>query len=839
MQSEISYDMQQLHKEALRNSVLNSTLPNSLLGGQPVREVIQRGHYTPLSVCLCNDRRDSASRGDREVFEDVISREFSPGTVGCRVVFHGGVGMGKTTVVEKVIWDWATGTRLQHYTLLLRVPVLELAALEGKAESLQGMLGRIHTQISAESLAFALQRPQSLLLVLDGLEQLQGLLCYPSSSSSLVYDVQQEATGSVLLLSLLHGSALLPGASMLITSREPFEFASLRFFEVVGFSQAQKRMFFQGFFGDVSLSDRFFQQSKQALRVDEQCFRPAFCWTLCNVFNMQLESENAPPETLTHLLSIITRMLLQKQKMHAEETRELVVGLGKLTKPVCSYNDVTSCGLRSFLHHPVLSAFFCINGDVTSPDTTFTFLSPVMQEFLLAASFYLDHSLQILDECSDLYYTFLAGLSNSVQRKPLEDSVDRFDESRMAEFLQWLMGYASTVLSDINAKKHFRVFRILLHARNSSLVKESIRKSQWRLVGYSEMQEPDCEALSYVVSCLGELEDMNLYKGKLTDEQAQKLIPALRLSKSIWLVGCELNSADCVELAKMFSGGSRLRVLNLLWSNLADQGLIHLSSALENCRLQEINMDKCSLTAASMSALSSALENGFSELRILHLSRNSLRDDGMELISQAIQKRRLNTLKVLDCELTGSCCPSLAAALQSENCCLTELDVSMNDLGQSGAMHICQALMAPACTLEKLDLSSCEMTKENFRALGSVLTSGTSRLINLSLGWNNMSDNEAKYMWQALKHKNCKLQHLDMDNFNLTDACVEELCESVAASATLSTLILENNKLTDSAVPHLVKLMLDRPLMTKLNLKYNNFSEDVFDLMDTCPNIVY
>ncbi|XP_067270515.1 NACHT, LRR and PYD domains-containing protein 12 isoform X1 [Pseudorasbora parva] len=893
MQSEISYDMQQLHKEALRNSVLNSTLPNSLLGGQPVREVIQRGHYTPLSVCLCNDRRDSASRGDREVFEDVISREFSPGTVGCRVVFHGGVGMGKTTVVEKVIWDWATGTRLQHYTLLLRVPVLELAALEGKAESLQGMLGRIHTQISAESLAFALQRPQSLLLVLDGLEQLQGLLCYPSSSSSLVYDVQQEATGSVLLLSLLHGSALLPGASMLITSREPFEFASLRFFEVVGFSQAQKRMFFQGFFGDVSLSDRFFQQSKQALRVDEQCFRPAFCWTLCNVFNMQLESENAPPETLTHLLSIITRMLLQKQKMHAEETRELVVGLGKLTKPVCSYNDVTSCGLRSFLHHPVLSAFFCINGDVTSPDTTFTFLSPVMQEFLLAASFYLDHSLQILDECSDLYYTFLAGLSNSVQRKPLEDSVDRFDESRMAEFLQWLMGYASTVLSDINAKKHFRVFRILLHARNSSLVKESIRKSQWRLVGYSEMQEPDCEALSYVVSCLGELEDMNLYKGKLTDEQAQKLIPALRLSKSICLmrsrlnfaavthlatalaegqttsldlsystlendsfrtlchaltrspvqylslVGCELNSADCVELAKMFSGGSRLRVLNLLWSNLADQGLIHLSSALENCRLQEINMDKCSLTAASMSALSSALENGFSELRILHLSRNSLRDDGMELISQAIQKRRLNTLKVLDCELTGSCCPSLAAALQSENCCLTELDVSMNDLGQSGAMHICQALMAPACTLEKLDLSSCEMTKENFRALGSVLTSGTSRLINLSLGWNNMSDNEAKYMWQALKHKNCKLQHLDMDNFNLTDACVEELCESVAASATLSTLILENNKLTDSAVPHLVKLMLDRPLMTKLNLKYNNFSEDVFDLMDTCPNIVY
>ncbi len=32
--------------------------------------------------------------------------------------------------------------------------------------------------------------------------------------------------------------------------------------------------------------------------VYEQCFRPAFCWTLCNVLKAQLESKNAPPETL-------------------------------------------------------------------------------------------------------------------------------------------------------------------------------------------------------------------------------------------------------------------------------------------------------------------------------------------------------------------------------------------------------------------------------------------------------------------------------------------------------------------------------------------------------------
>lgn len=214
-------------------------------------------------------------------------------------------------------------------------------------------------------------------------------------------------------------------------------------------------------------------------------------------------------------------------------------------------------------------------------------------------------------------------------------------------------------------------------------------------------------------------------------------------------------------------------------------------------------------------------------------------DDGMELISQVLQKGHLNTLNVSSCELTGSCCSSLAAALQSENCRLTELDLSVNDLDQSGAMQICEALMTPKCSLEILEMSRCELTKEVFQALGSILMSGVSKLVRLSVGLNDVGDTAAKHIWEALRHKHCKLQHLDLEMLSLTDACVEELCESVAASSTLSTLILKNNRLTDSSVPRLVKLMLDRPLMTELNLQYNDFSEDVFELMDTCQNIVY
>ncbi|XP_058641545.1 ribonuclease inhibitor isoform X2 [Onychostoma macrolepis] len=298
------------------------------------------------------------------------------------------------------------------------------------------------------------------------------------------------------------------------------------------------------------------------------------------------------------------------------------------------------------------------------------------------------------------------------------------------------------------------------------------------------------------------------------------------------LCRCSLTAADCEALAQMLSGGSPLRVLNLSGTYMEDQGLIHLSSALENCRLLEIDLSSCSLTMASMPALSSALRSGFSELRKLNLSRNTVMDDGIELISQVLKKGCLNTLNMSSCELTGSCCSSLAAALQSETCCLTELDLSINDLGQSGAMQICEALKAPTCTREKLEMNRCELTEEVFGALGSILVSAMSKLVSLSVAVNDVGDAGVKHIWEALRHKHCKLQHLDLEMVSLTDACVEELCESVASCSTSSTLILKNNGMTDSSVPRLVKLMQDCPLTTELNLKYNDFSEDVFELMD-------
>ncbi len=51
------------------------------------------------------------------------------------------------------------------------------------------------------------------------------------------------------------------------------------------------------------------------------------------------------------------------------------------------------------------------------------------------------------------------------------------------------------------------------------------------------------------------------------------------------------------------------------------------------------------------------------------------------------------------------------------------------------------------------------LTEEVFGALGSVLMSGVSKLVSLSVAVNDVSDAGAKHIWEALRH--CKLQHLE------------------------------------------------------------------------------
>lgn len=518
----------------MRNGVLKSAQVSSLLSGQSIKDVILNNCYINLSVSIENNAR--LTYGVRETLdlESVILQEFGASTEGGKLLLCGGPGMGKTTTVEQFIWNWASGVHLQQYTFILR---LCLSVLRGPERSLQSMLLSTNTHISAEHLEIIFKTPHTILLVLD---DIQNLLSDSPESSELVCDPHEPAGGTVLVHSLLEGS-LLPGVSLLLTSREAVGPESMRFAHLMGFTSSQSKAYFQRFFNHKDKGEQIFHRCEQAVGVKEICACPGLCWTLCCVCKERLDHRNCVPETLSELYCMITHTLLQEHNVSVETARELIYGLGTLaeqcTSVTCTHTDIITCGLQPFLGSRILSAILRVNADdASSPEATFSFMSPTFKDFLRVASFYLDHNDDdILENPMEIhnYHFFLAGLSDPLQRKLLETSAGLFSSGRLSEFHSWLMSTVAEVLPGTDKMNHWHVLRTLYHTLSPTLVRESVGSCEWRMISYGGMQEADCAALAYVVRCLGELQHLNLYSSSLTEEQAEKLMTVFRLVKTI------------------------------------------------------------------------------------------------------------------------------------------------------------------------------------------------------------------------------------------------------------------------------------------------------------------
>uniref|UniRef100_UPI001EAF14CA stonustoxin subunit beta-like n=1 Tax=Oncorhynchus gorbuscha TaxID=8017 RepID=UPI001EAF14CA len=114
----------------------------------------------------------------------------------------------------------------------------------------------------------------------------------------------------------------------------------------------------------------------------------------------------------------------------------------------------------------------------------------------------------------------------------------------------------------------------------------------------------------------------------------------------------------------------------------------------------------CKLRNTSCKVLASVLSSNPSHLRELELSNNDLKDSGVKLLSAGLGNLhcKLETLRLSGCLVTEEGCASLVSALRSNPSHLRELDLSYNHPGDSGVRLLSAGLEDPHCRLEKLNV---------------------------------------------------------------------------------------------------------------------------------------
>ncbi|KPP59884.1 hypothetical protein Z043_122158, partial [Scleropages formosus] len=354
-----------------------------------------------------------------------------------------------------------------------------------------------------------------------------------------------------------------------------------------------------------------------------------------------------------------------------------------------------------------------------------------------------DQALQSKNGHLDLYLRFLLGLSLDSSQSLLQGLLTQtaqksFDSEKIIEYIK------QKIRENISPERTINLFHCLSELNDNSLVKEvqSYLKSQSVLEKLSPAQ---WSALAFVLLTSEEdLDVFDLKKYSRSDKVLLRLLPVVKASRTALLSSCKLTMRCCEALASVISSKSCcLKELDLNDNDLQDSGVVSL-------------LKSCNLTAKCCEQLASAIKSNTSLIE-LDLSDNDLQDSGVNYISSAVVSvySKLETLRLSSCGVTYEGCDSLAAALCSSN--LRELDLSTNHLGDPGVLSLSAKLVDSTCKLEKLRLNSSNLTGKCCEQLASTISSNSS-LMEVDLSDNDLQDSGVKLLSSAVVSVHSKLE---------------------------------------------------------------------------------